>query len=359
LLLLCLGLLGCSTAGHHTRIKVEGGEIRYQRDDRPEWLTEAELAKEVSPEEMAALKKALASLEDQLGSEKRRKMEEWLRQTPAQAATEMRRTLPAGFTIEIDGHYVIASDGDAGQQKEIKLTLLEIERRCRRLVGEGRPSSVGPIRVYYAKNAEKYEEAYKAEFGQPPAGYLGICDPEPPARLFGSASTGNGSVAHELTHVLLMNDSPQMPGWLNESLAVAVGCPVQSFRSDKGSLDDVYLYAAVRAIREHRWTPLDRTLEIRGAGYQDLDKEKLDVPMLSLELLVGPLTTGCLFVRWMNETGALPAFYRGFRDTEDAGKAVEAAFPGVARADVEKRLLAWIASHEEESLIHGAVKQKN
>lgn len=175
----------------------------------------------------------------------------------------MRLKLPAGFELGIEGLYVIAIQGGPEERRKLALLLKQVENKCRRVIGEDRALPVGPLRIFHARDEAGYERAFKAELGKAFPGYLGACDVQPPPRLFGLASVGEGSMTHELVHVLLMNDSPRMPGWFNEGLAVALGCPVVGYRSEKGVIKDIGLYVAQEALRQGKWSTLERTLDRR------------------------------------------------------------------------------------------------
>ena len=353
--LVCLALAACSatstTKGVSVRSKEEKGEILYQVNDEPAWLTEAELIHRLGRKKVEEMKAATTSYLAANEAEKRHKRDAWLRQTPAEAESDMRRTLPPGFELGIEGLYVIAGQGGPVERRNLALLLKQVEDRCRHLVGEDRALPVGPQRIYYAKDEAGYEQVIRAELGQAPRSRLGQCDPSPPPRLFGLASVGDGSMSHELVHVLLMNDSPRMPGWFNEGLAVAIGCPRVGYRSEKGSIRDVGLYAALEAIQQGKWSSLDRALEHRESAYHQLDQEPLHLPAVGLKTFVGPLSTGRLFVRWLNETGKLPAFYRSIRDGHDAGKALAATFPGTDTIGVERQFRGWVERHDPAALV--------
>ena len=357
---LLLALAACTstttTTGLSIASKEEGGQTFYRVNDEPAWLTEAQLVERLGAEKVEAMKASTASFLAAQDAERRRRREAWLRQTPAQAEAEMRPKLPAGFELGSEGLFVIAAQGGAAERRTLAVLLKHVEDQCRRLVGEGRALPVGPLRIYYAKDEAGYEQAYRAEVGKAPPAYLGVCDPEPPPRLFGLASVGDGSMAHELVHVLLMSDAPGMPGWFNEGLAVAIGCPVVGYRSARVAIKDIALYTALEAVKQGRWTSLDRVLERREAAYHALDTDEIELPAVGLKTSVGPLSTGRLFVRWMQETGTLPAFYRSLRDGRNAGKALAAAFPGTSTPDVERQFLAWITRHDAASLVDRPAK---
>jgi hypothetical protein len=171
--------------------------------------------------------------------------------------------------------------------------------------------------------------------------------------MFGLSSVGNGSLGHELAHILMMTEWPAMPGWLNEGLAVSLGCPLLGYRSEKVDVTDMHLYTALQALKQGVWTPLEQTFQARGTEYADLDRVKVKLPALGVSSFVGPLATGRMLVRWLDETGKLPAFYQAFRDAKDPAQALQRTFPGVGRGDVEKDFLKWISGHEETSLIRG------
>lgn len=152
--LLCLATAACSTVtttrGASVRSKTENGETFYQLNGEPAWLTEAELIHRLGRENVEGMKAAGASHLAAHEAEKPRKRDAWLRQTPAEAEADMRRTLPPGFALGIEGIYVIAGQGGPQERRDLALLLRRVEDRCRRLAGEDRALPVGPLRIYYA-----------------------------------------------------------------------------------------------------------------------------------------------------------------------------------------------------------------
>jgi len=346
-ILLGFGPAGCASP-RITGAKSVGGELVFQVDGGPEWYKEADLPEGVDRSPLATIKNLNAGALEQQASEARRRQEAWQRETPEQAAAEMGPKLPAGFTLETEAPYVVASDVGAAERKGLKQLFDSISRKCRDV--RGGPVSIGPLRVYYARDEQGYTAAYTAVFGRAPAGFLGICSAEAPPRMFGLSSVGNGSLGHELAHILMMTEWPAMPGWLNEGLAVSLGCPLLGYRSEKVTVTDLHLYTALQAVKQGVWVPLEQAFQVRGTEYADLDHVKVKLPALGVSSFVGPLATGRMLVRWLDETGKLPAFYQAFRDSKDPAQALQRTFAGVERADVEKAFLKWVTGHEESSL---------
>ena len=340
-LLLCMWLGGCCYphSPHITEVSQRGDQLRFKVDGQSSWLTEAELPPGIDSAELKILKQTIGAIRDQQKKVERQKREAWIHETPEQAISRMRKNLPAGFAVQPLGPYVVASDCEQEQLRELDVLFRTIQKKCQDVRGVGRQISEGPIRVYYSKNETGYRAAYEAAMGEklPPDHPMGgVCSHESPPRVFGLASVGNGSLAHEVVHILMMEDWADMPGWLNEGMAVALGCPTVSVQSTTGErISDYWLYLAILAAKQGRLPPLTTLLHDASTGYQH----------------PGQILGGNIYVRWIEATGRLPAFYQTYRDTNDAEKALRVAFPGKTVDDVGKELITWITAHDENGLI--------
>jgi predicted esterase len=145
-------------------------------------------------------------------------------QTPEQVAAAMRQELPADMAIETAGRFVIASNAPEAARRRLASDFDTITRRCAALVGRGDQRDGPAIRVYYPRTQGEQASLHRSLTGTEIVGQHG-CVSWGPTRAWGSADVGNGTLAHELVHVFVMSDWPAIPGWLNECLAVALGCP--------------------------------------------------------------------------------------------------------------------------------------
>lgn len=263
-------------------------------------------------------------------------------ETPQQAAARMRQEVPEGMAVEIDGRFVIASDVPEGARDRVLADLAAVQRRCAALVGRGAPGQGPAIRVYYPGSQQDLGALYRTIMDADIPGTHGLVTWSP-TRAWASSDVGSGSLAHEAVHVFVQSDWPQVPGWLNESLAVALGCPKVGVRiTDRLATDDLWLHVGRQALAADRWTPVAVTFGCEGSDYGSCDTVDLKIAD-GATIKVGPLLTGRLLVRMLDETGRLDRFYQGWRDRGGAAGALDAIGLGDA-AVLDRELRAWTAA---------------
>jgi hypothetical protein len=240
-----------------------------------------------------------------------------------------------GLREHREGNYRIRTDLSEAELGPVMAAIQRTEAHCRTVFGKTQPPSK-PIVIYYTRENTVLARHYRRVTGRALTSFDGVCFTRP-ATVFGSDEVGLGTLTHELTHILLWRDWPRgMPGWLDESLAVAIGCPRVSLGSE---VPDLYLQAARVSIERGRWTPVERLRELTGPEYEELDTIGIPLPG-GLATRVGPLTTGRVLIRWLDATGDLPAFYAAFRRTgslETALQAIRLTFP-----EADRQLREWV-----------------
>jgi hypothetical protein len=276
-------------------------------------------------------------------------------ETPEQAAARMRQEVPKGLVVEITGRFVTASEMPEPTQRQLTDNLAVIQRRCAVLVGRGDLSHGPAIGLYYPETQAELSSLYRRVMGKDLAAMHG-CLTFNPMRARGSADVGNGTLAHELVHAFVMSDWPRVPGWLNESLAVAIGCPKIALRTSSGAaIDDLWLHVGREALALNRWTPVAVTFGCAGSDYDSLDTVDLEIAGVGT-IGVGPLLTGRLLIRMLDETGRLDRFYQGWRDRGGVGGALEAiGLPNANTLDHELR--GWIAAEKVSGNFLGREKR--
>ncbi len=265
-------------------------------------------------------------------------------ETPEQAADRMRREVPEGMAVETAGRFVLASDAPGPVRRELAQEFAAIQRRCAALVGRGELEDGPAIRVYYPGTQADMASLYRSIMGTDIPGMHGLVTWNP-TRAWGSADVGSGTLAHELVHVFVQTDCPGIPGWLNESLAVALGCPRVGLRAGDGfATNDLWLHAGRQALAHNRWPPVAEVFACAGPDYQSLDMVDIELAP-GTTLKIGPLLTGRLLVRLLDETGRLDRFYQAWRDNGGADAALQAI--GAQDAGVlDRELRAWVATED-------------
>jgi hypothetical protein len=268
-------------------------------------------------------------------------------ETPEQAAARMRQEVPQAMAVAIAGRFVIASDVPEEARGRVLADLAAVQGRWAALVGRGDPGQGPAIRLYYPGTQRDLRAVYRTIMDADIPLTHGLVTWSP-TRAWASADVGSGSLAHEAVHVLVQSDWPQVPGWLNESLAVALGCPKVGMQiTDRLATDDLWLHVGRQALAADRWTPVAVTFECEGSDYGSCDTVDLEIAA-GATIKVGPLLTGRLLIRMLDETGRLDRFYRGWRDQGGAAGALEAIGLGDA-AVLDRELRAWTAARPPDS----------
>jgi hypothetical protein len=269
-------------------------------------------------------------------------------ETVSDAAAAMRGELPATFTVGTYGRIVVGSNCAPEAVTGLVKDLEEVEKKCVALVGPKSAASTGPIRAYYFTTWEGERATHHKLLGTDPVSAVG-CWTSPPLRLWGSANVGTGTLAHELVHAIILSEWPNMPGWLNESLAVGVGCPRVGIQNGPNVVTDLWVLVGKKSLEKGKWAPLRETLKGKAIDYTQLDRTMVDL-FPGCQVATGPLNTGRLLVRWLDATGKLPAFYQKCRDSKDPGTTLKS----VASKDidaVEQDLIQWVRRQDDANLL--------
>lgn len=185
-----------------------------------------------------------------------------------------------------------------------------------------------PIVVLLFHGQDSYRKACKDVLGVSNPPYYGFCRTSE-RLLVMDINTGGGTLVHELVHVMIGFDFPEIPDWFNEGM---------------GSLYEQCDYRENRLVGLVNW---------RLPGLQ---KALADGKLGSLEALPGADFRGAneglnyaqarYLCMYMQEKGLLEDFYRTFRDRRDEDptglKFLKEAFASRGLADVDKEWRAWV-----------------
>jgi hypothetical protein len=139
--------------------------------------------------------------------------------TPAAHAQHMmqaRRRIPAGFTTEIVGPFLVIGDEAPARVKHHAgvvrwtINLLKQDFRMRE------PDEI--IDIWLFGSDESYLEHALRLFKERPSTPYGFYSPEHKA-LFMNIGTGGGTLVHEVVHPFIRKSFPGCPAWFNEGLA--------------------------------------------------------------------------------------------------------------------------------------------
>jgi len=188
-----------------------------------------------------------------------------------------------------------------------------------------------PITILLFSGDDAYRRYAEQIDGNPRTEYSGYYQRDE-RRVVVNVATGNGTLAHELTHALAQFDFPEMPEWFDEGLA---SLHEQSDFSDDGlqiiGTSNWRLHFLLPAVRDGSLQPLEALLASRRVRPQQEAVDYAHARYL------------CLFLQ---RKGLLAPFYRKFRETvgnDPAGKSVLCQLIGVASVEeVDREFREWV-----------------
>jgi hypothetical protein len=252
----------------------------------------------------------------------------------AAAALELRKTSPPGLAVRVVRPFVVASDEPAavldrriGRVVEPAIAWLE------RTYFRAEPSSA--VAIWICADAASYERAARSLTGNPPSTPFGFYSSEHGAIVL-DASTGDGTLVHELVHPFVRADFPACPTWLDEGL----GSLYERCAFEGGSLRGLVnwrLDALRRAAKEGRVPTISELVRIAPDAFYG---EESPLNYAAARYL-------CL---WLQERGALAELYRRLRDgaasssdpEADAEKALVELLGVQNVADADTAFRAWV-----------------
>lgn len=132
-------------------------------------------------------------------------------------ADDTRRVLPEDWTVLVAVPFVLGSDATAEEIERWRRDIIAPTARALQVDYFDTPPTE-PITVLIATTDAAYEDCVTRLGHQGRKEYAGIYS-RTDRRLVLNLSTGEGTLAHELTHALAHVDFPDMPEWFDEGLA--------------------------------------------------------------------------------------------------------------------------------------------
>jgi hypothetical protein len=133
------------------------------------------------------------------------------------AADELQGRLPTDWNVLVREPFVLAGDcsSDALNQYH-RDTIAPTSRALSIQYFDSAPP--WPVVIILCSSDESYRECHRCLNERDRSEYAGIYS-RSDHRIIANISTGDGTLAHELTHALAHADFPNMPEWLDEGLA--------------------------------------------------------------------------------------------------------------------------------------------
>lgn len=252
-----------------------------------------------------------------------------LQQRCAALADDTRQILPEDWTVLVAVPFVLGSDASAEEiERWRREIILPTTRALQVDYFDTLPSE--PITILIATSDVAYEDCVTRLGHRGRKEYAGIYS-RADRRLVLNLSTGEGTLAHELTHALAHVDFPDMPEWFDEGLA--------SLHEDSEFSED-----GLKLVGFENWRG-----ELLRERYQQGTLPPLENfvtgefggPQAALNYAIA--RSLCLFLQ---QRGRLSAFYRKSRTNHTldptAGWSLAAVLGHKDLTGVEEEFQAWI-----------------
>jgi hypothetical protein len=155
-------------------------------------------------------KRSIAS--DQISADSKRQAEACL-----DLANELRRRMPDDWNFVVHEPFVLGGDCDAKSlDASYRQTILPTARALSIQFFDHPPT--WPVTILLCSSADSYRECHERLGERERSQYSGIYSRND-HRVVINVATGDGTLAHELTHALAHADFPSLPEWLDEGLA--------------------------------------------------------------------------------------------------------------------------------------------
>ncbi len=251
----------------------------------------------------------------------------------ATLADDTRRLLPDDWTVVVAVPFILGSNATAEEIEHWRRDIVIPTARALQVDYFDTPPSE-PITILIATTDAAYEECVTQLGHQGRKEYAGIYS-RADRRLVLNLSTGEGTLAHELTHALAHVDFPDMPEWFDEGLA--------SLHEDSEFSED-----GLQLIGLQNWRgELLRERFQQGTlpPLENFITGEFSGPQAALNYAIA--RSLCLFLQ---QRGRLTAFYRKSRANHEidptAGWSLAAVLGHEDLVGVEEEFHAWIQKRQ-------------
>lgn len=129
---------------------------------------------------------------------------------------ELRKTLPAGFSIVIQEPFVVVGDEPTAVVKQRSLSTVKFAvDRLKRQYFDKDPDDI--LTVWLFKDKDSYERYTREIFKDTPGTPFGYYSPHHRALIMNIA-TGGGTLVHEIVHPFMHANFAACPPWFNEGM---------------------------------------------------------------------------------------------------------------------------------------------
>jgi hypothetical protein len=252
------------------------------------------------------------------------------------AREEMMRRLGTQFASIVHTPFVIIGDLDAARLERVYRETIVPAKRALAIAFFDRPPDK-PVTIVLLSGDEAYERCVYALEGRRRAAYAGFYERKD-RRLVVNLDTGEGTLAHELTHALAHFDFPEMPEWFDEGLA-------SLFEEARFSEDRLHMTGRgnwrsrdlLPALRDGTLRPLESLI---GEARVRSERQAIDYAHARYF---------CLFLQ---QRGLIEPFYRKFRlavGSDPTGLRTLRGLFGVNNlSSVDAEFRAWVLAFERQ-----------
>ncbi len=246
-------------------------------------------------------------------------------------ANELRQQLPENYATIVREPFILAGDiGETDLDRLHRESVGPVTEALWRSYFDRRPDQ--PVIIVALSNEQVFRQAAWKLDGYKSTAYAGYTQ-RSQRRLVFNLATGNGTLTHELSHILAYFDFPDMPEWFDEGLAALheetvfsadgltlMGTPNWRNRLLRGALDAAEL---------PMFETLVKSRSFRGEG------ENLNYAYVRC------------FCLYLQERGLLSHFYRKFRDRvgdDPSGlETLRELLGGASDTEIDRDFRAWAA----------------
>lgn len=246
----------------------------------------------------------------------------------AQHVMELKKKLPAGFTVVVEPPFVVTGDGPPEAVRErARGTVKWAVTGLKRDFFTADPRAI--LDIWLFKGEESYRRHTLAIFNDRPSTPYGYYSSAHKSLLMNIA-TGGGTLVHEIVHPFVEADFPDCPSWLNEGL----GSLYEQSGEREGHIigyTNWRLAGLQRAIKQGRVPSFKELLHTSERGFYDEDPGTNYAQARYL----------CYYLQ---EKGLLVRFYKEFRAAQAADPSGYETLKGVlGEQDMDAFKVRWEA----------------
>jgi hypothetical protein len=254
------------------------------------------------------------------------------------AREQMMQRLGAQFFSIVHTPFVIVGDIDVARLERIYRETIVPARRALAIAFFDRPPDQ-PVTIVLLSGDEAYERCVFSLERHRRAAYAGYYERKE-RRLVVNLDTGEGTLAHELTHALAHFDFPEMPEWFDEGLA-------SLFEEARFSEDRLHITG------RGNWRSRDLLPALRDGTLQPLES-LISQTRVRADHQALDYAHARYFCLYLQQRGLLEPFYRKFRlgvtDDPTGLKTLRGLFAANDLSAVDGDFRAWALDLDRQSM---------